>query len=179
VTSRATDAAAGGHEAAIGFGSNLGQSLAILAAAWQELGDCPALIPVALSSPYRSRPLGMASANWFVNAAALVRTTLSPDALLRFLHTVEERHGRTRRPASAGYQDRTLDLDLLLYDDLLLAAEGLTVPHPRLARRLFVLAPLAEIAADRLHPQYQKTIGALLTELQQNSHGQTVERISW
>ncbi|MCL2790148.1 MAG: 2-amino-4-hydroxy-6-hydroxymethyldihydropteridine diphosphokinase [Desulfobulbus sp.] len=171
--------ASGGHEAAVGFGSNLGQSLVILATAWQELAACPALTPIALSSPYRSQPLGMASDNWFVNAAALVRTTLPPDVLLRFLHTVEARHGRNRGQVSAVCQDRTLDLDLLLYDDLTLMTERLTVPHPRMAQRLFVLAPLAEIAADRIHPCYGKTIGTLLANLQQTSHGQLIERISW
>jgi 2-amino-4-hydroxy-6-hydroxymethyldihydropteridine pyrophosphokinase len=169
----------GDYEAAIGFGSNLGQSLEILAAAWGELKHCSALIPVALSFPYRSQPLGMASDRWFVNAAALVRTALPPDALLRLLHTVEERYGRNREFASAVCRDRTLDLDLLLYDDLILADENLVVPHPRMAQRLFVLAPLAEIAADRLHPQYGKTIGVLLTELQRTDRCQLVERISW
>jgi len=108
-----------------------------------------------------------------------VRTTLPPDALLRFLHTVEAQYGRNREVAPAVCQDRTLDLDLLLYDDLTLATERLVIPHPRMARRLFVLAPLTEIAADRIHPGYGKAIGVLLTELQRTSHGQVIERISW
>jgi len=180
VQSRAADTGAGVHEAAIGFGSNQGQSLAILAAAWQEMRDCSALTPIALSSPYRSQPVDMVSDNWFVNAAALVRTTLSPEALLLWLHTVEAKHGRRRDPvALASHQDRPLDLDLLLYDDLLLTTECVVVPRPRLAQRLFVLAPLAEIAGGRLHPDGGKTIGALLAELQRSRPDQMIERISW
>jgi len=180
VKSRRADAGAGGHEAAISFGSNLGQSLAIIAKAWREMGDCPVLTPVALSSPYRSQPLDMISDNWFVNAAALVRTTLSPEALLRLLHAVEAKHGRRRGPvALASPQDRPLDLDLLLYDDLLLATERLVVPHPRMAQRLFMLTPLAEIAEGRLHPASGKTIGALLAELQRSRPDQLIERIAW
>ena len=178
--SRAADTGAGIHEAAIGFGSNLGQSRAILAAAWREMGDCPAITPIALSSPYRSQPLDMISDNWFVNAAALVRTALTPEALLRLLHTLEAEHGRRRDPvAPASHQDRPLDLDLLLYGELAQVTEHLVVPHPRMAQRLFVLAPLAEIAADRLHPACGKTIGALLAELQRSRPGQMIERISW
>ncbi|WP_084312101.1 2-amino-4-hydroxy-6-hydroxymethyldihydropteridine diphosphokinase [Desulfobulbus elongatus] len=175
----AAKAAGAGHEVAIGLGSNLGPSLALLATVWRELRECPALTPLALSAPYRSQPLDMASDNWFVNAAALVRTPLAPDALLRLLQTLETRHGRDRGAGTGGYRDRTLDLDLLLYDDLVLTTEDLIIPHPRLARRLFVLAPLAEIAADRRHPGLGRTIGALLAELQQTDHGQSVERISW
>jgi 2-amino-4-hydroxy-6-hydroxymethyldihydropteridine diphosphokinase len=174
------DAGTDEQVAAIGFGSNLGQSRAILTAAWRELGHCPGIAPIALSSPYRSQPLEMISDNWFVNAAALVRTTLSPEALLRVLQAVETRHGRRRdAAASAIHRDRTLDLDLLLYDDLLLATGRLIVPHPRLAHRLFVLAPLAEIAADLLHPGCDKMIGVLLTELRQTDHNQLIERIAW
>ncbi|MCL1980155.1 MAG: 2-amino-4-hydroxy-6-hydroxymethyldihydropteridine diphosphokinase [Proteobacteria bacterium] len=173
-------AGVGGHLAAIGLGSNLGQSRTILLAAWREMEDCPGLTPVALSSPYRSQPLDMISDNWFVNAAALVRTTLPPEGLLRLLQALEAQHGRRR--ASAGpaiHQDRTLDLDLLLYDDLRLVGERLVVPHPRMARRLFVLAPLAEIAAECLHPGWGKTIGTLLAELQRSSPDQQIERIAW
>ncbi|WP_310599947.1 2-amino-4-hydroxy-6-hydroxymethyldihydropteridine diphosphokinase [Desulfobulbus sp.] len=178
--SHAADAGTDGHVAALGFGSNLGQSRAILAAAWRELGHCPGIAPIVLSSPYRSQPLDMISDNWFVNAAALVRTTLSPEALLRVLQAVETRHGRRRdSAASAIHRDRTLDLDLLLYDNLLLTTECLVVPHPRLAQRLFVLAPLTEIAASRLHPGCGKTIGTLLAELQQSDHDQLVEQIAW
>jgi 2-amino-4-hydroxy-6-hydroxymethyldihydropteridine diphosphokinase len=175
------NAAAGGHEAAIGLGTNLGQSLAILAAAWRELAACPALTPVALSSPYRSQPLDMISDNWFINAVALVRTTLSPEGLLHLLHGIEAKHGRRRGSSTpaAIHQDRALDLDLLLYDDLMLTAERLVIPHPRMAQRLFVLAPLAEIAADHLHPRYGKTIGALLTGLQRAGCDQLIERIAW
>jgi len=175
----AEDAQGADFEVAIGLGSNLGSPLAILRAAWLDLQGHPAIVPLALSSPYRSRPVDMESANWFVNAAALVRTRLTPHVLLHLLHTIEARHGRVRNPDAHGYQDRTLDLDLLFYGDLVLHADHLIIPHPRVEQRLFVLAPLVEIAGGRTHPLVGKTIGTLLADLKKDFANQMVERISW
>jgi 2-amino-4-hydroxy-6-hydroxymethyldihydropteridine diphosphokinase len=161
------------------LGSNLGDSLAILQAAWRDLQTLPATTPVALSSPYRSQPLAMESANVFINAAAIVRTRLVPSVLLDLLHAIEQRYGRTRDPDMTKYQDRTLDLDLLLYADLILNDGNLVLPHPRMTQRLFVLVPLAEIARDLIHPLCQKRIGVLLSERQKSLHDQETDRISW
>ena len=151
----------------------------MLQAGWLELQGHPSIAPLALSSPFRSPPFGMDSANWFVNAAALIRTRLAPHTLLHLLHTIEARHGRVRNPNDNGCRDRTLDLDLLFYDDLVMDAESLVIPHPRMEQRLFVLAPLAEIAGDRIHPICGKTIRTLLAELQEKDDKQQVERILW
>ncbi len=167
------------HEAAIGLGSNLGQSCAILQAAWQDFQAHPDIFPQALSSPYRSQPIDMESANWFVNAAALIRTRLTPYSLLHLLQAIEARYGRLRNPQVHGYQDRTLDLDLLLYDELVLHDDHLIIPHPRMERRLFVLAPLAEIAGARSHPLSRKTMSALCADLKKNVGNQIVEKLSW
>jgi 2-amino-4-hydroxy-6-hydroxymethyldihydropteridine diphosphokinase len=167
------------HEACIGLGSNLGRSLDILQLAWEQLGNHPAIIPVALSSPYSSRPVGMISTHWFVNAVALIRTTLPPHDLLGVLQAIETRCGRIRPAGVAGYQDRTLDLDLLLYDDRIVRSRDLEIPHPRMLERLFVLIPLNEIAGDRLHPLAQKKVRDLLYSQMERDDHETVEQISW
>ena len=167
------------HEAAIGLGSNLGQSCAILQAAWQDLRAHPDIFPQALSSPYRSHPVDMNSAHWFVNAAALIRTRLTPHSLLHLLQAIEARHGRLRNPQVHGCQDRTLDLDLLLYDELVLYDDYVIIPHPRMEQRLFVLEPLAEIAGNRSHPLSRKTMRALCADLKKNVGNQIVEKLPW
>jgi 2-amino-4-hydroxy-6-hydroxymethyldihydropteridine diphosphokinase len=167
------------HEAAIGFGSNLGQSCAILQAAWQALQAHPDIFSRALSSPYRSQPVDMESAHWFVNAVALIRTRLTPHSLLHLLHAIEARYGRLRNPQAHGCQDRTLDLDLLFYDELVLHDDQVIIPHPRMEQRLFVLEPLAEIAGNRNHPLSRKTMSALCADLKKNVGNQIVEKLSW
>ena len=167
------------HEAGIGLGSNQGDSIEILQTAWQRLQSHPSIYPVALSAPYRSQPVDMVSTSWFVNAAALVRTTLPPYDLLRELQAIETRYGRVRPEQATGYQDRTLDLDLLFYDELIFEADDLIIPHPRMHQRLFVLEPLAEIAGDRVHPQRGKHIRELLLDLKKIDNNQIVERMRW
>ena len=126
----------------VGLGSNLGGPREQVQAAVAELGRIPDTKLLASSSLYGSAPLGYTAQPDFVNAVAKLDTGLSPERLLAELQAIEARHGRERRFPDA---PRTLDLDLLLYDDAEFDAPGLVVPHPRMHERAFVLAPLVEI----------------------------------
>ena len=120
---------------------------------------------VARSSLYSTEPVGFAAQPRFVNAVVALETDLTPQELLRSLLEIEQEFGRDR---SAGIANgpRTLDLDILLMDELILDEPELIIPHPRLSGRAFVLVPLAEIAPTALDPRSHKTIGELLSQLQ-------------
>lgn len=133
--------------AAIGCGSNLGDSAALVTSACDALAKIPSTRLLRRSSIYRSIPLsGAGSQPDYANAAATVETGLAPFELLEALLAIERAHGRVR--AGDRWASRLLDLDLLIFGDLCLAHPGLHIPHPELARRNFVLEPLAEIAPD-------------------------------
>ncbi|CAK8724250.1 2-amino-4-hydroxy-6-hydroxymethyldihydropteridinepyrophosphokinase [Candidatus Electronema halotolerans] len=163
----------------IGLGSNLGQSRKLLLAAWQVLGQHPEIRLQQLSQPCRTKPVGMSSPHWFINAAGLLRSSLSPAALLEVLLAIEQRFGRVRSPEQQGHQDRTLDLDLLLIDQHVLRTAELVLPHPKMQERLFVLAPLAEIAPNLRHPLLGKTIAELLADLLPQTEAGSVEPVAW
>lgn len=138
----------GAELAYVGLGANLGQARATLDAALQALAGLPETRMVAVSSVYRSAPVQAQGPDFF-NAVAELSTTLAPLALLRALQAIEQAHGRQRPYRNA---PRTLDLDLLLYGELVLNAPELTLPHPRLHERAFVLEPLVELHPDLRHP---------------------------
>ena len=167
------------HNAAIGLGSNLGNPLETIQKAWLDIQAHPGLFPVALSSPYHSEPVDMVSSRWFINAVGLVRTVLPPRSLLRFLQNIEQRHGRRHVPGQDGYDDRTLDLDLLLYEDAVISDEELTVPHPRMTERLFVMVPLVEVAAELIHPHHRKTMRTILRDLHKRKVRQKIMPRCW
>ena len=135
----------GQHVAYIGLGSNLADPSAQVLHALDDLDRLPQTRVVARSSLYRSAPVGYLAQPDFVNAVAQLETELSPRALLDALLLLEQAHGRTREFCNA---PRTLDLDILLYDDLIHHEHGLTIPHPQMHLRAFVLRPLLEIAPD-------------------------------
>ncbi len=126
----------------IALGSNLDDPAAQVRAGFAALAALPGTRRVAQSSLYRSTPVGYRDQPDFINAVACVTTTLAPRALLDALLAIEREHGRVRGVRNG---PRTLDLDLLLYENLQHHEVGLTLPHPRLHERAFVLAPLAEI----------------------------------
>lgn len=129
----------------VGLGSNLADPVRQVETALQELDSLPHTRVVKRSSLYRTAPVGYAAQPDFVNAVAQLETGLPAERLLDELQALEARHGRERSFPNA---PRTLDLDLLLYGRLVLNTERLTVPHPRMREREFVLAPLREIAPD-------------------------------
>ncbi len=136
------------QRAYIGLGANLGDARAALRAAAQALAALPGTRLVALSSLYRTAPIDSSGPD-YVNAVAALDTGLEPPALLQALQAIELAHGRERPYRNA---PRTLDLDLLLHGDAILDTPALTLPHPRIAQRAFVLQPLAELAPGLLLP---------------------------
>ena len=138
----------GSATAYIGIGANLGDARATVAAAAAALGQMPGCRLLQRSSLYRTAPVDASGPDFF-NAVVAFDTTLSPDALLAALQAVEQAFGR-QRPFH--HAPRTLDLDLLLHGDVLCATPRLTLPHPRLHLRAFVLQPLLEIAPDLAAP---------------------------
>ena len=136
-------------EAFVGLGANLENPVQQVSQAVTELDGINRTRLLAASSLYRSDPVGYADQPHFINAVAKLQTRLSPHELLDALHVIENRHGRKRSVRNA---PRTLDLDLLIYGVLVLQEEGLTLPHPRMHERAFVLMPLAELAPDARVP---------------------------
>jgi 2-amino-4-hydroxy-6-hydroxymethyldihydropteridine diphosphokinase len=142
---------------AIALGSNLGNSLEILEAALVSLDDWPGIRVTARSQWYITAPIGPPQPD-YLNGCALLETTCAPAELMQVLLQIEAQFGRERRER---WGARTLDLDLLLFNHVILETPELTIPHPRMNDRAFVLVPLAEIAADWIEPQTGKTIAQL------------------
>ncbi len=137
----------------VGLGANIGNPRRQLRTALDELNGLPKTRITASSSLYRSAPLDYVDQPEFLNAVAQIDTGLAPEALLDRLQEIEQRHGRERPFAGA---PRTLDLDLLLYGDETIHSARLTVPHPRMHQRAFVLKPLTEIAPQTAIPGHGK-----------------------
>ena len=132
----------------VGLGANLGDAAATLRSAVESLGRMPATQALRASSFYRSPSMGAPGPD-YVNAVVELQTALEPHALLEALLAIEAAHGRVRSHRNA---PRTLDLDLLLHDDRVVRSAILTLPHPRLHERAFVLRPLADLAPDLVIP---------------------------
>jgi 2-amino-4-hydroxy-6-hydroxymethyldihydropteridine diphosphokinase len=142
-------------QAFIGLGSNLGNRAGYLEQARRMLAGHPVVELITASSLYETEPVGYTDQGWFLNQVVEVATGIDPHGLLRVLQGIERELGRERL---IRWGPRVIDLDLLLYGGAVLTGPDLTVPHPRLYERSFVLAPLNEIAPQFIHPDGKTTL---------------------
>lgn len=152
------------HTVYIGLGSNLGQRENNIRRALQLLTSEGARL-AAISPFLQTAPWGFHSPNAFINAAACMLTSLQPEAFLDLTQRVERTLGRTQKSAGGIYHDRIIDIDILFYDNITLNTPRLTIPHPLLHERYFVLRPLCDIAPRLVHPVTGLTVQAMLTAL--------------
>lgn len=147
-------------KAYLGLGTNLGDKEANLHAAVKQINEKIGKV-TSLSSFYVTAPWGFSSENSFLNAACCVDTELTPLQLLEETQAIECSLGRLKKSVNHRYADRLIDIDLLLYEDLILDTPQLQLPHPLMTERRFVMDPLAEIAPDVVHPFLKKKLKEL------------------
>jgi 2-amino-4-hydroxy-6-hydroxymethyldihydropteridine diphosphokinase len=145
------------EEVILSLGSNMGDRAGNLRRAVALIGEGAGTV-AAVSSVYETEPWGFSADTPFYNMAAIVQTTLAPPEFLAVLLAIEEKLGRVREPGAERYTSRPIDIDILFFGDQIIDTEGLTVPHPRLHERMFVLAPLNEIAPEKVHPVLNRSI---------------------
>ncbi len=144
----------------LGLGTNLGNKKANLLLAMEQIKNRIGRIN-SLSGFYTTEPWGFKSDNTFLNAACIVETTHTPLEILALIKQIEIELGRQQKSINGVYSDRPIDIDILLYDDLVMQTPELTIPHPLMHQRLFVMQPLAEIASECMHPTLHQTIKQL------------------
>lgn len=144
----------------LGLGTNLGDKAANLHAAVHLISGKIGKV-ISLSSFYATAPWGFESENSFLNAAICVETSLSPLEVLHRTQEIERTLGRTHKSTEGIYHDRIIDIDLLLYNKEIIQTPELTIPHPLMLQRDFVMNPLVEIAPDVVHPVFGKKLSAL------------------
>ena len=149
----------------LSLGSNIGDRLSNIQHAVHLLSADNNIELKEASTFYETEPWGGKTSTWFVNAVIEIVTSLKPIELLRVCQDVEARLGRNREQEEH-WGNRPLDIDILFYDDLVFQNEILTLPHPLLCQRAFVLVPMLEIASDFVHPVFHKTISELHDELE-------------
>ena len=161
-------------KAAIAVGSNQGDSVRICRQAFDVLRKHPAINILKISSLYRTSPVGPVEQDRFINASAVLQTRLEPQALFELMLEVERSFGRIR---TVKWGPRTLDLDLLFYENIQLDLPVLKVPHPLMSKRLFVLMPLAEIEPDWVHPGLGLSVHEMLNRILELDHQQEIQKL--
>ena len=146
----------------ISFGSNVGDRFDCINRALHLLLEADGVTLIQISSLYETEPVGYKNQHWFLNGVAAIETQVLPHPLLGLLKTIENRMGREPRPR---WGPREIDLDLLIVGDQCVDTPDLTVPHPEMHRRRFVLLPFVEIAPNVVHPILCKNVHTLLSEL--------------
>lgn len=145
-------------------GGNIGDTAYILASANADLQDAGCII-IASSRLYRTAPWGKEDQQDFLNQALIIKTEMLPIQLLYLTQSIEQKYGRER---SEKWGERTLDIDIIFYDDIILNTPILTIPHPLMQERNFVLRPIMEIAPEKLHPVFHTTIRELYIQSPDN-----------
>ena len=160
-----------GHIAYIGIGSNVGDKLHHCERAISEILRFDGHKLLAKSSLFKTQPIGYTSQDWFVNGVIKIETDLEALELLRTLKAIESQAGRIE---TFRWGPRTIDLDILLFDDVQICTKELQIPHPLIQNRQFVLIPLIEIDRNLIHPVLKKTMQELLNNFKEN---QGVEKL--
>ncbi len=149
----------------LSLGSNIGDRLSYIQQAVSALSMTKEIEVIKTSSFYETEPWGIKNQNWFLNAAVAIDTTLEPIDLLNTTQMIEKQLGRNRK-IEKRWHERTIDIDILMYDDEIFSIPNiLTIPHPQMHKRAFVLVPMLEVKSDLVHPVFQKTISELYDEL--------------
>ena len=144
------------------LGSNLDDRFGLLEQARKAIASSIGSIS-GESAVYESEPWGFASENHFLNQVIMVETSLDPFQLIDMIYGIEQNLGRTRVPLE-GYISRTIDIDILFFNDEIISSERLMIPHPKIQERMFTLLPLVELNGAFIHPAYNKSVGALKDE---------------
>ena len=154
------------HIAYIAIGSNIGNSRDNCIEAIREMSKNDSIKVISKSSFYQTSPISPIKQEWFINSVIKINTSLTPIKLLTNLLNIESAMGRVRKEK---WGPRLIDLDLLFYDNQILNEEKITIPHPEISKRNFVLIPLCEIAENLNHPTLKKNIKTLLQESTDNA----------
>jgi 2-amino-4-hydroxy-6-hydroxymethyldihydropteridine diphosphokinase len=153
-------------KAYLSLGSNLGDRLSNLKIAVLKMEESDSITLLESSPVYETEPVGKEDQPWFLNSVALVETSIEPLSLLDDLLGIEKAMGRQRE---VKWGPRNVDLDILLYDDLIIDSDRLTLPHPQIHKRRFILLPLVRMNPDLMHPLLKKTVKELLRECPDSS----------
>ncbi|MFQ5561370.1 MAG: 2-amino-4-hydroxy-6-hydroxymethyldihydropteridine diphosphokinase [Nitrospinota bacterium] len=161
-----------GNTAFLGVGSNIGDGVGNCKEGLQKIGSMDDIIVEKVSSFYRTSPVGEEQQSWFTNCVASLTTGLGPAAVLSLFLATEKKMGRKR---TKKWGERVIDLDLLLYEDEVIQSEFLTLPHPRMHERAFVLVPLLELIPEK---RYHPVLGRPFSSLLNGISGQEVVRVN-